>query len=722
MDESDRAVHTDEDLSVVAGSVDPGTDGQAHLAARFQAELRQSEVQYRQLVELSPDLISIHCDDRIVFINSAGLELLGATSSDQVVGHNAWDFMHPDYAPFIHRRLKRMKLFKRPPIARVKLLGVDGREIEVEISAGPFVFLGKPAIQVFAHDVTDRLRSEREIAREREVRDAEGRLRLHIASMDQLRDIKGIISEISTQIRGLGVVHDACTIQLVDRAGKGHLVLGAERDEDWQTLAEMMDEFGPEGRQMSAEHPRTLAVWRSGEARYEPVVHFDGGRDVALIEAAYSRGTLAISRQLPGEFTEDDIAVVLRFADVLSDGFRRFEDLAERLLATRKLEESEERFRKIFQDSSDANFIVDADARFADVNDAACAMTDYSREELLNLSALELSEETELLDFRALFGRIKDGETTTSASVIIGRQGRRVQTECSHGRTVIGGRSFIHTIARDISERKQAEAAQRRAEDELKAQRALSMRSDRLRSLGEMAAGIAHELNQPLVGVRGLAEHSLIGMERGWALDEEQLRERFAKIIEQADRMVHIIQHVRMFAREAGKPDTSDVNVNEVAKSGMDLLDAQFRSRGITLQSSLADDPPAVKVNPFSLEEVLINLLNNARDAVEARLEAPGAARDGLVVLRSRVERNNGGTRVSIEVEDNGGGIPEAVIQRVFDPFFTTKDPDKGTGLGLSVSKSIVEDAGGSIGVESTSGQGTVVRMIFPAANGVESN
>jgi len=101
----------------------------------------------------------------------------------------------------------------------------------------------------------------------------------------------------------------------------------------------------------------------------------------------------------------------------------------------------------------------------------------------------------------------------------------------------------------EIAERRRAEEAQMAAEQKLEEQRALSMHSDRLRSLGEMAAGIAHELNQPLVGVRGLAEHILIGMERGWELSTETLRNRLAGIVEQADRMVHIIEHVRMFAR-----------------------------------------------------------------------------------------------------------------------------------------------------------------------------
>ncbi len=270
-------------------------------------------------------------------------------------------------------------------------------------------------------------------------------------------------------------------------------------------------------------------------------------------------------------------------------------------------------------------------------------------------------------------------------------------------------------LRQEISERQRAEEAQKAAEQELEAQRALSMRSDRLRSLGEMAAGIAHELNQPLVGVRGLAEHILISMDRKWDLSEDKLRTRLQRIIEQADRMVHIIDHVRLFAREAGKPDVSPVQVNEVVGSGVDMLGAQFRTRGVTLECQLAEDLPLVMGNPYSLEEVVLNLLSNARDAVEARFGDSEGPAPGLVQVETRLDKRGPELRVVLEVEDNGTGIAEDVLARVFDPFFTTKAPDKGTGLGLAISRSIVEDIGGRISARSKKDEGTVVTISMPA-------
>lgn len=268
----------------------------------------------------------------------------------------------------------------------------------------------------------------------------------------------------------------------------------------------------------------------------------------------------------------------------------------------------------------------------------------------------------------------------------------------------------VLAIVRNITERKRAEQDRDAAESELEEQKALGMRADRLRSLGEMAAGIAHELNQPLVGVRGLAEHILLGLERGWELTEEKLKERAGRIVDQADRMVHIIQHVRMFAREAGRPEVKEICVNDVVRSALDLVDAQFRSRGVQIDCDLTEDLPRVLANPFSLEEVVINLLSNARDAVESADTGHG----GCVVVRTWQNGTDPEPEVRLEIRDNGTGIPPGILAKVFDPFFTTKDPDKGTGLGLSVSKSIVEEVGGRLHVESQQGEGTSISVILP--------
>ena len=278
--------------------------------------------------------------------------------------------------------------------------------------------------------------------------------------------------------------------------------------------------------------------------------------------------------------------------------------------------------------------------------------------------------------------------------------------------------------------RKVAEEALRRANEgletrvaertsELERQRLLTTRTDRLRSLGEMAAGIAHELNQPLGGIRGLAEHLLLGIKRGWGHSEEQTSEKLQRILEQADRMSHVIEHVRIFSRDAGKPETRPIDVNEVVESALELLEVQLRAHVIDVRRELDPVLPPVMANPFSLEEVVLNCLTNARDAIEERREE-GIAPDSpqRITLRTRREERDGGEKVVLEVRDTGCGVPVDRRERIFDPFFTTKGPDRGTGLGLSISRSIVEDLGGEIRLRCTDDGETEVTISLLAAEG----
>ena len=198
-------------------------------------------------------------------------------------------------------------------------------------------------------------------------------------------------------------------------------------------------------------------------------------------------------------------------------------------------------------------------------------------------------------------------------------------------------------------------------------------------------------------------------------MTSERIRDKLANIVGQADRMTHIIEHIRMFSREAGKPERSPVKVNDVMRSAMDILSAQFQGKGLELTDELSDHLPDVLVNPFSLEEVILNLLTNARDAVEERLKKTSDTHLNRITLRTLLDRKNGDPYVIIEVIDFGFGIPKDMLSRLFDPFFTTKEPDKGTGLGLSISKSIIEQFEGTIQIQSAAGKGTTVTIRLPA-------
>ncbi len=428
-----------------------------------------------------------------------------------------------------------------------------------------------------------------------------------------------------------------------------------------------------------------------------------GGRAVGLLGLANK----------PGGFTQDDARLASTFAEFAAIALHNSQTLE-------SLENSEQRCRSIVETATDAIITTDYTGNIIFWNRGAASVFGYSVEEAIGMSVTAIMPER----FREAHEKGMQRVCSTGESCIVGKtielaglrkNGGEFPIELSLATWEAKEDKCFTAIIRDVTERKEDED-RRTVEKELDKQRVLSMRSDRLRSLGEMAAGIAHELNQPLVGVRGMAEHLLLSIVRGWELTEEKIQERAEAIIEQADRMVHIIEHIRMFARESGSPELRPVHVNNVVKSSMDMLGTQFRSRGVELKCELAEDLPVVSANPFSLEEVLINLLINARDALEEKAKTDPESVPSQILLRTLLDQADPEKYVKIEVVDSGVGITDDVLDKAFDPFFTTKEPDKGTGLGLSISKSIVEDFGGTIDIQSTPGLGTTVTISLPVA------
>lgn len=388
------------------------------------------------------------------------------------------------------------------------------------------------------------------------------------------------------------------------------------------------------------------------------------------------------------------------------------------LSLARRRQETESRYKTLFDSAGDGIAIHDLSGRFLEVNRKLCERLGYARDELLGMriEGIRMPGQPHRLETR--LERMREEGCGFYEGLYVAKGGDIFAVEVNSQLIRYAGEQAVLSIARDITERKRAEARLRAAERELADQQALMVRTDRLRSLGEMAAGIAHELNQPLVGVRGMAEHLRLALQRGWDLPLDKVHEKLDGIIGQADRMTHIVEHVRLFAREAGKSALQPVDVNEAVRSATNLLEAQFRSRGIDLILDLADGLPPVLSNPFSLEEVILNLLINARDATEERMEAekgkPGAGRTPFrITVWTAVDGPPSERSVRIEAIDDGVGVPETLTKRIFEPFFTTKGPEKGTGLGLAICRHLVEQSGGAIGVcpSSTGGTRMIVRL-----------
>jgi PAS domain S-box-containing protein len=237
-------------------------------------------------------------------------------------------------------------------------------------------------------------------------------------------------------------------------------------------------------------------------------------------------------------------------------------------------------------------------------------------------------------------------------------------------------------VGQDITELNQVRVEQAREREEASAQ---IIQTSKLATLGEMATSVAHELNQPLNVIRLAAGNSRRKICKGTA-EPQYLNDKLLHIEEQTARAAAIIDHMRIFGREANE-NPEPIDARNVVTNALDLMGEQSRLAEIEIVTELAENCPSILGHNIQLEQVILNLLTNARDAMA---ESEGEAKITLRVF----EEDEG---VHITCEDTGGGIPEDALPRIFEPFYTTKEMGKGTGLGLSVSYGIVRDMNGNI-------------------------
>jgi C4-dicarboxylate-specific signal transduction histidine kinase len=243
-----------------------------------------------------------------------------------------------------------------------------------------------------------------------------------------------------------------------------------------------------------------------------------------------------------------------------------------------------------------------------------------------------------------------------------------------------------------------------RREHELRDKQEQLVQAGKLATLGELTTGVAHELNNPLNNI-GLYVGNVIDRIRLGADDAEPLVGDLEKAMEQVRKATEIISHLRTFGR-AARVSIEQVDVDDVIERSLLLVHEQLRLRGIEVELELCPEELLVVANPIQLEQVFINLLTNARDALA------DSKRKTIRIASSR-----DGEKIRIAFSDTGPGIPLELQQRIFDPFFTTKEVGTGTGLGLSITYSILKEYGGEISVESRPGKGAMFLVELPFAD-----
>ncbi len=247
-------------------------------------------------------------------------------------------------------------------------------------------------------------------------------------------------------------------------------------------------------------------------------------------------------------------------------------------------------------------------------------------------------------------------------------------------------------------------AEMQRRELELRDKQEQLVQAGKLATLGELTTGVAHELNNPLNNT-GLFVGNAVDLIELGVTDKGQIVRELRHALQQVGKATEIISHLRTFGR-AAPASREPISLRQVIERALVLMREQLRLREIEVTVDLGPEEPVVVGNPIQLEQVFINLLTNARDAVA------GSARKAI-----RISGSVAAAAVEVAFADTGPGIPPGLERRIFDPFFTTKEVGKGTGLGLSITYGIVKEHGGTISVVSRPGEGATFLLNLPLAS-----
>ena len=368
-------------------------------------------------------------------------------------------------------------------------------------------------------------------------------------------------------------------------------------------------------------------------------------------------------------------------------------DITERRLLEVELQRSEKKYHDFFNNIPNPVFVLDSETmHILDGNNSVKGVYGYDLEDLIQKSFLDLfhREEREHYAFKlrnvSILNQVKH----------VDHAGKTLFVNIRISPSEYAGRRVLLVTTSDITKRLEAEQQ--------------LIQASKMATLGEMATGVAHELNQPLSVIKTASSFFVRKIEKREPIDSDVLKTMLTKVDDNVDRATKIINHMRQFARKSDL-EMEKVQINDVLENAFEIFSQQLKVRGIDVVWEIEANLPKIYADSGRLEQVIINLLLNARDTIEEKWELTAQAKkDGTITLRTSTRDRD----VVCEICDTGRGIPAEIANKIFEPFFTTKEVGKGTGLGLSISYGIVKDCGGDIRATAKNGQGTCFILTFP--------
>ena len=427
-------------------------------------------------------------------------------------------------------------------------------------------------------------------------------------------------------------------------------------------------------------------------ARREKMVAFAG---YPLLVEDRLLGVMAMfSRE---KLTEDTLDAMASVADVVSQGI-------ERKRTEQELSKSEERYRDLVENAHDIIYSQDLEGNYTSMNQAGQQITGYTPEEALKLNVSQTIAPEYLPKAREMLQQKLAGEQVTAYETqIIAKDGHRIAIEANtklilHDGVAVG----IQGIARDITERKRLEKALHESEDQLR-------QSQKLEAIGQLAGGVAHDFNNLLTAING---YSALALRR--VGDDHPVSPYLEEITKAGDRAANLTRQLLAFGRKQLLQPLA-INLNDIVSDMIKLL-KRLIGEDVQLITKPGINLKQIKADPGQMEQVLVNLVVNARDAMP---------RGGTVTIETSNTKLDGayasthlgvtpGDYVMLAVSDTGTGMDPETRSRIFEPFFTTKEKGKGTGLGLSTVYGIIRQSGGNVWVYSELEKGSTFKVTCP--------
>ncbi|MGA1865698.1 MAG: sensor histidine kinase [bacterium] len=401
-------------------------------------------------------------------------------------------------------------------------------------------------------------------------------------------------------------------------------------------------------------------------------------------------------------FTEDEIGELARSFNRMTDDLKTYQE---------HLIHAKEYIDNIIGSMIDTLIVVNPDGTIRTVNQAALRLLKYEKdEELIGLHIGKiLAKDTPFFEWEDLYILLKKDSIRNYDTIYKAKDGTEIPINLSASvmKDKAGNLLAIVCVARDMREIQKLINDLKQAYQVLQSTQTQLIQSSRLASMGVLAAGIAHEINNPINSIINFA-----GLLQDEVMPDTEPADYVQWILKEGQRIINIVKNLLSFAR-SDKQEQSPCIITEIIDTSISFTKSFLAKDGIKIQSSFEPDLPRIRAKSSQLEQVFINLIINARDALNEKY--PTLNENKIIKIEVKSVEKDGIPYIRILFRDNGNGIDEESLDKIFDPFFTTKTVGKGTGLGLSISYGIIADHKGSIEVSSKKGFQTSFTIDLPA-------